>query len=51
VAEELNTMLRKYIRAKVILGGCSLLFYSAAMPTSYQALVCHQHGDFAVSEM
>jgi predicted PurR-regulated permease PerM len=31
VAEELNTMLRKYIRAKVILGGCSLLFYSAAM--------------------
>jgi predicted PurR-regulated permease PerM len=26
-----NTMLRKYIRAKVILGGCSLLFYSAAM--------------------
>src|ERR1700736_1730684 len=31
VAEELNTMLRKYIRAKVILGGCSLVFYSAAM--------------------
>jgi predicted PurR-regulated permease PerM len=31
VAEELNTMLRKYIPAKVILGGCSLLFYSAAM--------------------
>jgi predicted PurR-regulated permease PerM len=31
VAEDLNTTLRKYIRAKVILGGCSLLFYSAAM--------------------
>jgi predicted PurR-regulated permease PerM len=30
-ADELNTMLKKYIRAKVILGGCSLLFYSAAM--------------------
>jgi len=31
VAEELNTMLRKYIRAKVVLGACSLVFYSAAM--------------------
>src|ERR1700732_4135129 len=31
VAEELNTMLRKYIRAKVVLGVCSLVFYSAAM--------------------
>jgi predicted PurR-regulated permease PerM len=31
VAEELNTMLRKYIRAKVILGACSLVFYAAAM--------------------
>ncbi len=31
VAEELNTMLRKYIRAKVILGACSMVFYSAAM--------------------
>jgi predicted PurR-regulated permease PerM len=31
VAEELNIMLRKYIRAKVILGACSLVFYSAAM--------------------
>jgi predicted PurR-regulated permease PerM len=30
-AEELNTMLRKYIRAKVVLGACSLVFYSAAM--------------------
>jgi predicted PurR-regulated permease PerM len=30
-ADELNTMLRKYIRAKVILVGCSFLFYSAAM--------------------
>ena len=31
VTEELNTMLRKYIRAKVVLGACSLVFYSAAM--------------------
>jgi predicted PurR-regulated permease PerM len=31
VADELNIMLRKYIRAKVILGGLSLVFYSAAM--------------------
>jgi predicted PurR-regulated permease PerM len=31
VAEELNTRLRKYIRAKVILGACSMVFYSAAM--------------------
>ena len=31
VADELNAMLRRYIRAKVTLGGCSLVFYSAAM--------------------
>ena len=31
VADELNTMLRRYIRAKVILGGLSFVFYSAAM--------------------
>jgi predicted PurR-regulated permease PerM len=31
VADELNTMLRRYIRAKVTLGGCSFVFYSAAM--------------------
>jgi predicted PurR-regulated permease PerM len=30
-ADELNTMLRKYIRAKVILVGCSFLFYSTVM--------------------
>ena len=30
VADELNTMLRKYIGAKVVLGGCSLVFYSGA---------------------
>ena len=31
VADELNLGLRRYIRAKVILGGCSLAFYSASM--------------------
>jgi len=31
VADELNLGLRKYIRAKVILGGCSLAFYSTVM--------------------
>jgi predicted PurR-regulated permease PerM len=31
IADELNIMLRKYIRAKVVLGGCSFVFYSAAM--------------------
>jgi predicted PurR-regulated permease PerM len=31
IADELNIMLRRYIRAKVILGACSLLAYSAAM--------------------
>jgi predicted PurR-regulated permease PerM len=31
IADELNIMLRKYIRAKVILGGLSLVLYSAAM--------------------
>jgi len=31
VAAELNQMLRRYIRAKVILGGWSFLFYSAAL--------------------
>jgi len=30
-ADELNAMLRRYIRAKVTLGGCSFVFYSAAM--------------------
>ncbi len=31
VADELNLGLRKYIRAKVILGGCSFAFYSTVM--------------------
>jgi predicted PurR-regulated permease PerM len=31
IVDELNIMLRKYIRAKVVLGGCSFVFYSAAM--------------------
>ena len=31
IADELDLMLRKYIRAKVILGSLSLLFYSVAM--------------------
>jgi predicted PurR-regulated permease PerM len=31
VADELNLGLRKYIRAKVILGGCSFAFYSTIM--------------------
>jgi len=31
VADELNRMLRLYIRAKVILVGCSFVFYSTAM--------------------
>ena len=31
IADELNATLRKYIRAKVSLGVCSLTFYSAAM--------------------
>ncbi len=31
VADELNAMLRKYIRAKVILSGWSLVFYTAGM--------------------
>jgi len=31
LAEELNLMLRRYIRAKVILALCSMAFYSAAM--------------------
>jgi predicted PurR-regulated permease PerM len=31
VADELNLGLRKYIRAKVVLGGCSFAFYSTIM--------------------
>jgi predicted PurR-regulated permease PerM len=31
LANDLNAMLRNYIRAKVTLGVCSLLFYAAAM--------------------
>lgn len=31
LADDLNVMLRKYIRAKVILGVCSLVFYSGTM--------------------
>jgi len=31
LADEINAMLKSYIRAKVILGGLSFLFYSAAM--------------------
>src|SRR6202023_1093687 len=31
VADELNLGLRRYIRAKVTLGGCSLAFYSTVM--------------------
>lgn len=31
LADDLNVMLRKYIRAKVILGACSLVFYTATM--------------------
>jgi predicted PurR-regulated permease PerM len=39
VTEELSIILRKYIRAKVILGGCSLVFYSAAM-LLFRACLC-----------
>jgi len=31
IADELNVMLKRYIRAKVTLGSCSFTFYSAAM--------------------
>jgi predicted PurR-regulated permease PerM len=31
IAKDLNAMLKRYIRAKVTLGGCSFTFYSAAM--------------------
>ena len=31
IADELNAMLKRYIRAKVTLSGCSFIFYSAAL--------------------